>query len=167
MYSILLLGHQPFLLFLNVIFVIGDTLALTVQPGEYMSKLVDYCMVKIYAVIRIKETNQFWSEEDDFSLIKPKLKLECDHLTSGRLGRIRLTFLNPLEVELSRCKVTLECPGAFAPIREEVSNVRAKKFFHHEILVNARQPLSNATVVASFSSREMVDVHGSLKIDIR
>ena len=33
-------------------------------------------MVKIYSQIRVKETKQTWSEEDDFILEKPQLKLE-------------------------------------------------------------------------------------------
>ena len=53
-----------------------DTLALTVYPSDYMGKLVDYCMLKIYGLIKVKETNQTWSEEDDFVLEKPKLQVE-------------------------------------------------------------------------------------------
>ena len=53
-----------------------DTLALTVYPSDYAEKLVEYCMVKIYSQIRVKETKQTWSEEDDFILEKPQLKLE-------------------------------------------------------------------------------------------
>ena len=41
-----------------------------------MGKLVDYCMMKIYGLIKVKETNQTWSEEDDFVLEKPKLQVE-------------------------------------------------------------------------------------------
>ena len=33
-------------------------------------------MVKIYTLIKVQETNQVWSEEDDFVLEKPKLKVE-------------------------------------------------------------------------------------------
>ncbi len=53
-----------------------DTLVLTVYPEDYMTRLVDYCMLKIYALIRVKETNQMWSDEDDFVLEKPTLKVE-------------------------------------------------------------------------------------------
>merc|ERR1712241_688274 len=50
-----------------------DALTLTVRPEEYMDQLVDYNIVKVYAVVRVIETNQFWSEEDDFTLCKPSL----------------------------------------------------------------------------------------------
>ena len=49
---------------------------MTVYPSDYAGKLVEYCMVKIYSQIRVKETKQTWSEEDDFILEKPQLKLE-------------------------------------------------------------------------------------------
>ena len=45
-------------------------------PGDYAGKLVEYCMVKIYSQIRVRETKQTWSEEDDFVLEKPQLKME-------------------------------------------------------------------------------------------
>ena len=52
-------------------------MALTVYPADYNDLLVDYCIVKITAVVRVHETNQFWSEEDDFTLTKPTLKVEA------------------------------------------------------------------------------------------
>ena len=48
---------------------------MTVRPEEYMGLLVEHCMLKVNAVIRIKETNQAWSGEDDFIMEKPKLKI--------------------------------------------------------------------------------------------
>ena len=51
-------------------------MTLTVRPEEYMDQLVDYNIVKVYAVVRVIETNQFFSDEDDFTLVKPSLKVE-------------------------------------------------------------------------------------------
>ena len=70
-----------------------DTLALTVYPSDYAGKLVEYCTVKIYSQIRVKETKQTWSEEDDFILEKPQLKLE--------VTLIALRFTMPLKDHLS------------------------------------------------------------------
>ena len=50
-----------------------ETLALKVNPDEYMDKLVEYCTLKCHGLIKVQETNQTWSEEDDFTLEKPKL----------------------------------------------------------------------------------------------
>ena len=67
-----------FFLFLTFkyISITEETLAMTVHPEEYMGNLVDYCMLKINAVIKVKETKQSWSGEDDFVMDKPKLNIE-------------------------------------------------------------------------------------------
>ena len=88
-------------------------------------------------------------------------------LQAGRLGRIRLSFVNPLVVPLTRCRIALESPGAFHPISEQVSNVAARRSFQHEVLVTPRRSGVSTVIVASFSSKEMIDVHGSVKLDIR
>ena len=49
---------------------------LKVNPGEYMDKLVEYCMVKVYSMIRVVDTNQTWSGEEDFMMDKPRLEIE-------------------------------------------------------------------------------------------
>ena len=41
-----------------------------------MDKLVEYCMVKVYSMIRVLDTNQTWTEEDDFTMDKPRLDME-------------------------------------------------------------------------------------------
>ena len=110
----------------------GDALILTVHPSEYMEQLVDYCLVKVYAVLRVAETHQFWSQEDDFSLVKPKLQVQqLGQLYAGRLGRLRLSFANPLEgtTALTNGYVTIECPGAFSQIRERC-DVVYRNFSH-------------------------------------
>ena len=55
---------------------VEETLAMTVYPEEYMDLLVEYCMLKINALIKVLETNQSWSGEDDFSMEKPKLSIQ-------------------------------------------------------------------------------------------
>ena len=144
----------------------GDALSITVDPSEYMEHLVDYCLVKLYAVVRVKETHQFWSQEDDFSLVKPKLQIQqLGQLSAGRLGRLRFSFNNPLEgsTALTRGRITVECPGAFSEIRENCDVVYRN--FSHDILVTPRKS-GKFTVVASYTSAELFDVHGSLKIEI-
>lgn len=47
-----------------------------VSWDEYRDKVVDYGMIKIYALASVAETKQTWSEEDDFQLEKPKLDVQ-------------------------------------------------------------------------------------------
>lgn len=66
---------------------------ITLTAKEYIDKLVDKSLIKIYAIANVKETKQTWSEEDDFQLQKPKLNIQvlqinskienCDELQSS------------------------------------------------------------------------------------
>jgi len=44
-----------------------------VNPEDYMERLVDYSMMKVYAIATVKETQQTWSKEDDFLIEKVPL----------------------------------------------------------------------------------------------
>lgn len=63
----------------------GDTevLKIHVTPTEYLDKLVDHSLVKIYAIANVKETKQSWCEEDDFTFVKPELKAEAINACVG------------------------------------------------------------------------------------
>ena len=49
---------------------------LTVSYHEYWKRLQEHCNIKMYAICRVKETGQTWSEEDDFIVEKPKLEIQ-------------------------------------------------------------------------------------------
>lgn len=44
-----------------------------VTADDYLDKLVEYCILKLYAVASVSETNQTWADEDDFQVLKPKI----------------------------------------------------------------------------------------------
>lgn len=56
--------------------VAGEQLRLVVTPDDYLDKLVEYCIMKIYVVITVPDTKQTWAEEDDFQVTKPKLEIK-------------------------------------------------------------------------------------------
>ena len=41
-----------------------------------------------------------------------------------------------------------------------------QRTLNHEVEVYPRQSLQNATIVATFNAQELLDVHGSLKVNI-
>jgi len=53
-----------------------ETFQVRVCFDDYRDKIVDYGMVKFYAMASVQETKQCWSEEDDFQLEKPKLDVQ-------------------------------------------------------------------------------------------
>lgn len=54
-----------------------EQLMTRVMPEEYMDKLSDHALVKIYAIANVEETKQTWSEEDDFTLFKPEITVRA------------------------------------------------------------------------------------------
>lgn len=50
-----------------------EILKISVTSQEYLHKLVDHSLIKIYAIANVAETKQTWSEEDDFTLTKPEV----------------------------------------------------------------------------------------------
>lgn len=41
-----------------------------VNPEDYLDRIVDFSMMKVYAIATVKETQQTWSKEDDFVIEK-------------------------------------------------------------------------------------------------
>lgn len=52
-----------------------EQLKIHIDPFEYIDKLSEDNLIKIYAMARVKETKQTWGEEDDFLLTKPKVNI--------------------------------------------------------------------------------------------
>lgn len=69
----------------------GETLTFRVMPEEYLEKMVDQSMIKVYAVAFVRETRQGWCEEDDFMMEKPRLNIQVT-----KLCRVTKTTCNVL-----------------------------------------------------------------------
>ena len=109
---------------------------------DYRDKIVDYGMIKFYALASVMETKQCWSEEDDFQLEKPKIDVQVlglhqqicycgqylfNAIDFNRFQQIRgspqvgqdcfvtFSFMNPLSVSLTDCEFTFEGPGLVRP----------------------------------------------------
>lgn len=54
----------------------SEVLRIHVSPEDYLDKLVDHNLVKIYAIANVQETKQTWSEEDDFALTAPSMNIQ-------------------------------------------------------------------------------------------
>jgi len=58
----------------------GETLQVRAAFEDYRDKIVDYGMIKFYALASVMETKQCWSEEDDFQLEKPKMDIQVSNI---------------------------------------------------------------------------------------
>lgn len=58
----------------------AEQLMMKVTADDYLDKLVEYCILKLYAVASVTETNQTWADEDDFQVVKPKIDVRVRQL---------------------------------------------------------------------------------------
>ncbi|KAK5646601.1 hypothetical protein RI129_005065 [Pyrocoelia pectoralis] len=143
-----------------------DLIKLHVKFSDYINKLVDHSLVKIYAIANVKETKQSWCEEDDFVLTKPTIKIDVKE--KGSLGediKATFSFTNPIDVKLTNCKYTVEGHGLIRPKTVDFRDVNGKEtvtFTETLTPTLAKQ----RTLVASFSSKEMQGVQGSTSITV-
>ena len=143
-----------------------ETLSMEVAPDEYMSKVVDMCIMKNYVLVSVAQTGQTWSSEDDFVLEKPSLDVRVmENPRVGRVFSIQVSFTNPLNIELTKCNFNLEAPGV----------VRA-----HEIKFRSIKPAENveavipllprnrgkSTLMVVFNALELFDITGTRKITV-
>lgn len=144
----------------------SEVLQITVSADEYLDKLVDYSMMKIYAIATVQETQQTWAEEDDFTVQKPKLVLQCpETLRVGVEFQLVIRLTNPLNRHLTDCLFTLEGPGLSGPYRVKFRDIAPlESVVHFERLVPQRP--GNRVIVANFSSRQLIEVIGSKHVNV-
>lgn len=143
-----------------------EVLALTVRPEEYMGKVVEYCMFKVVGMIRVVETNQTWSEEDDFLMDKPKLLLELEGEAKRRtVCSLKVSFSNPLNEILTDCSFSLEAPGVLRKMNLKFRDVEAQEEVSTVLRFYPRRS-GSTKLICRFNSAQMVDVNGSLTVRI-
>lgn len=49
---------------------------MVVRADDYLDKLVEYCIMKLYAIATVTETRQTWADEDDFQVLKPSIDIK-------------------------------------------------------------------------------------------
>ncbi|XP_067135706.1 hemocyte protein-glutamine gamma-glutamyltransferase-like [Centruroides vittatus] len=143
-----------------------EVLQIKVTADEYYDKLVDYSMIKIYAIATVKETKQTWSEEDDFQVIKPSVDLEIEGTpkVNQQFG-LKMSFTNPLDRKLTDCTVSIECPGVTTSYRFDVRDVKPKEtFVYRERLKPQTEGSTKLALV--FNSRQLNELTGSIELDV-
>ncbi|GFY46463.1 hemocyte protein-glutamine gamma-glutamyltransferase [Trichonephila inaurata madagascariensis] len=143
-----------------------EELGIEVTFDDYFDKLVDYAMLKIYAISTVKETQQTWAEEDDFQVEKPALKIEIEGaLRVYRRFNVRISFTNPLNRKLEDCVLTIEGPGLAEPHRSNIRDVEPKGVMTHvETLVPRK--VGPRKITALFTSRQLIEVLGTKQVII-
>ncbi|XP_067006907.2 hemocyte protein-glutamine gamma-glutamyltransferase [Anabrus simplex] len=143
-----------------------ETLRIQVNPAEYLEKLVIHSLVKIYAIANVKETQQTWSEEDDFPLVKPKLSIQVrDEVQVGQSCPAVFSFQNPLPTVLTDCCFWVEGPGLQRPKVVPYKDVKpAELVSFTEYFIPKR--VGQRKLVCTFNSKQLSGIAGSCTVSV-
>lgn len=144
----------------------AKTLSLPVQYDEYYTKLVEHAMVKLVAICNVKETSYSWIGDDKFQVLKPSIKIEIlSEAVNGKPMTVRFSFTNPLPTTLRNCSLVVDGPSLLRPKTIPIENVGPKAEMSYEFKIRPKKT-GNCTIVATFNSKELLDLTGSKKVVI-
>lgn len=144
----------------------AKTLSLPVQYNEYYTKLVEHAMVKLVAICNVKETSYSWIGDDKFQVLKPSIKIEIlSEAVNGKPMTVRFSFTNPLPTTLRNCSLVVDGPSLLRPKTIPIENVGPKAEMSYEFKIRPKKT-GNCTIVATFNSKELLDLTGSKKVVI-
>ena len=143
-----------------------ETLSMEVSPEEYMTKVVDMCIMKNYVLVSVGETGQTWSSEDDFVLEKPSLDIHIQNTPRmGRVFNIEISLKNPLNTELTRCSFNIEAPGVIQAQEVLFRTIQAGEHVQAVIPLLPRNK-GQSTLMVVFNAAQLFDVTGTRRITI-
>ncbi|KAF2351038.1 Transglutaminase N-terminal [Trinorchestia longiramus] len=137
-----------------------ETITLTIDPWDYIDKLVDMSFVKITVTAFVQETGQSFIDEFDFRFSKPWLNIDLPELHVGTESEATFSFTNPLDIPLTDAFVTMEVSGSVRPRTIRIDReVRPHEVFSYTHTFVPRAA-GERRLVATFSSRQLQDVVG-------
>ncbi|RLU19411.1 hypothetical protein DMN91_007968 [Ooceraea biroi] len=143
-----------------------EQLRLTVTIDDYLDKLVEYCIMKLYCIATVKETRQTWADEDDFQVLKPSIdvKIEGEPVV-GQPSTITLSFKNPLKRTLTKCEFNYAGPGLSRNKTLVFRDVEPEEDVYVEHQLVPQKP-GEQKIIATFTSKELVDITGCATVDV-
>lgn len=143
-----------------------EELRLPVSSKDYMSKLVEYGIMKLHASATVKETNQTWFEEDDFQVIMPTVDIKVDGAKKvGQPLEVTFTFVNGLKMKLTQCKMVFEGPGLTRSDFREYPDLAPGETLTISTKLIPKFA-GEHSLIACFDSKEFTEITGSVKVVI-
>jgi transglutaminase 1 len=85
------------------------TFEVDITANDYLSKLVEHSLIKVYGRVDVEESGEIWSHESDFTISKPQLQLAVNGpAVVGKPIKLTVKFTNPLSTTLTNCQFTSE-----------------------------------------------------------
>jgi transglutaminase 1 len=141
---------------------------LSLRASEYLSKIIDDGKIKIYAHTMVAETQQHWAATDFAEMDKPDLIMKSlsPSIAVGQPFVIEIGFRNPLKEDLTGCKLTLEGAGIERTKTIQIRDVKAGESMSEVVALRPRRA-GLREVVATFSSKQIVGINGSVDISVK
>ncbi|XP_066288396.1 protein-glutamine gamma-glutamyltransferase K-like [Branchiostoma lanceolatum] len=136
-------------------------------PKEYLDKLVEQAIIKVFVMAHVDTTKQVYVGEHDFRLVSPDLILKApSEMTVGQQSNVTVEFTNPLDVKLSQAVFRMEGPGLQKPRTIPHPPIGPKK------TVTLTEPITpgkagKKTIVASFTSDKLQQVTGEKEVVVK
>ncbi|XP_066288397.1 protein-glutamine gamma-glutamyltransferase K-like [Branchiostoma lanceolatum] len=136
-------------------------------PKEYLDKLVEQAIVKLFVMAHVDTTKQVYVGEHDFRLVSPDLILKApSEMTVGQQSNVTVEFTNPLDVKLTQAVFRMEGPGLQKPKTIPHPPIGPKK------TVTLTEPITpgkagKKTIVASFTSDKLQQVTGEKEVVVK
>jgi len=146
----------------------SDVLTLRLDPSELQGHLIDQGFIKITSSGFVQETLHTYVDEYDFRFEKPKLDIEVlSECKVGQECQVSFQFVNPLEVTLTECLVTMEVGCSVRPRTIRVNrDVRPGETFTFTQTFYPRRS-GERKIVGAFTSRQLQDITGQCRVEIR
>lgn len=140
---------------------------LDLKAQDYLPKIIDDGKLKIYAHATVEESQQSWSGSDFVEMDKPELivTLMTPGAAVGRPLVVDVSFINPLAVTLTDCKLMIEGPGVERTKVLQLRDVKPNNVFSEVVALRPRRG-GIREVMATFSSKQLMGVDGSVEIEI-
>ncbi|XP_074644522.1 hemocyte protein-glutamine gamma-glutamyltransferase-like [Tubulanus polymorphus] len=143
-----------------------DEIIMTVAADEYLNKLVDQAAIKISCMATVEETKQVFTEQDDFRLSKPDLKISAlEEVKVGSKLTCEISFANPLNTRLTKNFFFIEGPGLQRSRKITIGDVLPHSEAHLTVDLYPRRT-GFRQLIASFNSKELTAVTGQCHVNV-
>lgn len=144
-----------------------EIVSVNVEYNEYWKHLVAGCLVKMYVICRVAETGQAYTDEDNFSIEKPKLDIQmAENVIVREPCKATLVFKNPLDIPLTKVNIHLEGAGLLKHMTHSIEGqVEPHGEFKYTVEFNPRID-GRRKLIASVNSTELFDINGVKTIQV-
>lgn len=135
-----------------------------VNENNYLKRLVEHSLIKVYARLIAEDRDQIWSDESDFMLSKPKLDIDVDgKVLLNELTKLKVTFTNPLAVTLRHCRFAVA-----GHVQSESFDFRDVKP-GEQVTADLSVTVEKANYVhktVTFRSDQLQDIYGTVELQL-